>query len=220
VYVTNETNGIWSSAIEVSIASVNANEGGQLQSVSCGSPGNCSAGGYYGAVATGGGVSVITNANPFLVNEIDGHWVAATPLTGVVTKNVGVAQVTSLSCVAPNFCAAGGDYADRTKPYRSQAFLMNASSFMKTSLRARAVAISAPPESRQTFEALGLPAGATGTVSFNMYGNVECRAKVVHGRAVCRSRYSVEAGSYRVDAQYSGSKVFAPTTKSFVFRVP
>lgn len=216
VYVTNETNGIWSSAIEVAIAGLNSGEGAKLESVSCGSPGDCSAGGYYGAVSTG---FVITNASPFVVNEVGGHWEATTPMTGVVTKNVGVAQVTSISCAAPSFCAAGGDYADRLKPYRSQAFVVSASPFTKTSFQARAVAISPPPESRQTFEALGLPGGATGTVTFNLDQLVECRAKVVSDRAVCRSKYTVDTGSYEIVARYSGNSVFAPTAKAFTFVV-
>jgi hypothetical protein len=215
-YVTNETNGIWSSAIEVSIANLNSGDGAQLESVSCGSSGDCSAGGYYGAVSSG---FVITNASPFVVNEVGGHWDATTPMTGVVTMNVGVAEVTSLSCVAPNFCAAGGRYADRVKPYRSQAFVMSASQFTETSFQARAVAVSPPPESRQTFEALGFPVGATGTVSFSLGQDVECRAKVVSDRAVCRSRYTLGAGSYQIDARFSGDKVFAPTTKAFTFVV-
>lgn len=219
VYVTNETNGVWSSAIEVSIANFNAGEGSSLMSVSCGAPGDCSAGGYYDAHSTGGGVSTISNATPFVVNEVGGHWEAAAPLTGVVAKNVGFAAVNSLSCVAPNFCAAGGEYADRLKPYRGQAFVMNASALTKTSFQARAIAISTPPESRQTFEARGLPAGATGTVSFNLYQLVECKARVVNDEAICRSRYALNTGSYQVVAQYSGNKVFAPTIKSFTFVV-
>jgi hypothetical protein len=213
VYFTNETNGIWKSANEVN---VNSGEGAQLVSLSCGSPGDCSAGGYYGSVSTG---MVLTNAKPFVVNEVGGHWEATTPMAGVVTKNVGVAEVTSLSCVAPNFCAAGGNYGDRLKPYRSQAFVISASQFTKTSFQARAVAISPPPESRQTFEALSLPTGATGTVSFSLYENVECRAKVVNDRAVCRSRYTLATGSYQIVARYSGNKVFAPATKAFTFVV-
>lgn len=157
VYFTNETNGIWSSASKVSIPNLNSGEGTELNAVSCASPGDCSAGGDYGAEATGGGVSVITNANPFVITELGGHWEPATPLSGVVAKNVGVATVYSLSCVAPNFCAAGGEYGDRLKPYRGQAFVMNASPFTITSFRARAVAISPAPESRQTLKLLDYP---------------------------------------------------------------
>lgn len=219
VYVTNETNGIWSSAVEVNIPNLNPGEGAKLLSVSCGSPGNCTAGGNYGVVSTGGEVGVLTNASPFVANEVGGHWEAATPLTGVVTKNVGFAVVNSLSCVAPNFCAAGGEYTDRLKPYRGQAFVVNESAFTKTSFQARAIVITPPPESRQTFEARGLPSGATGTVSFNLYQLVECKARVVNDEAICRSRYALGTGSYQMVAQYSGNKVFAPTTKAFEFAV-
>jgi hypothetical protein len=209
VYVTNETNGIWGSAIEVSIPHANPGDDVQLESVSCGSPGDCSAGGYYDAPSTG---FVLTNASPFVVSEVGGHWEAATPMTGVVTKNLGVAEVTKISCVAPNSCAAGGSYADRLNPYRSQAFVMSESARTETSFQARAIAISA---SGQTFEALGLPAGATGTVSFSLYQNVECKADVVNGKAVCKARYAFGTGSHRIVARYSGNNVFAPATKAF-----
>jgi hypothetical protein len=49
-FVVNEVHGIWGSAIELpGSAALNADKYGELDSVSCASAGNCSAGGYYTA---------------------------------------------------------------------------------------------------------------------------------------------------------------------------
>lgn len=76
-----------------------------LTSVSCASPGNCSAGGFYVH-----GQSCCTL--PFLVSQVGGTWQDALPVPGIDTLNKPGAdsQVTSVSCASPGNCAAGGYY--------------------------------------------------------------------------------------------------------------
>jgi hypothetical protein len=70
--------------------------------VSCASPGNCSAGGYY--------VDGVTA--PFVVTETNGTWGAATNVPG--TSGTGD-KVTTISCGSAGNCSAGGSStADQT----------------------------------------------------------------------------------------------------------
>jgi hypothetical protein len=69
--------------------------------VSCGSAGNCSAGGAY---RDGSG-----NVQAFVVSEANGTWAAAREVAGRLNTN-GTASVASVSCPSTGNCSAGGDY--------------------------------------------------------------------------------------------------------------
>ncbi len=109
-FVVSEKNGRWGKAVEVPGLGV-LNEGGGVSdtagvvSVSCGSPGNCAAGGDYqdGAGAGQGFVAV----------ERNGVWGQAIEVPGLGALNKGgYADVSSVSCATAGNCAAGGDYQD------------------------------------------------------------------------------------------------------------
>ena len=99
-FIVSEVNGIWGGAAEVAAAQ---NGGGDatITSVSCKSPGNCSAGGYY---AGSGG------SQPFVVNEANGVWGSVVKV-GANLGGLG-GMITSLSCASPGNCAATGNYTD------------------------------------------------------------------------------------------------------------
>jgi hypothetical protein len=106
VFVAGERNGGWGKAIEVP-GSGTLNKGGSavVNSVSCRSAGNCSAGGSYR------GGSGHTEA--FVVSERNGIWGKAIAVPGLGALNVGGnAQVNSVSCGSAGNCAAGGSYRD------------------------------------------------------------------------------------------------------------
>jgi len=106
VFVAGERNGGWGKAIEVP-GSGALNKGGSavVNSVSCPSAGNCSAGGSYR------GGSGHTEA--FVVSERNGRWGKAIAVPGLGALNVGGnAQVNSVSCGSAGNCAAGGSYRD------------------------------------------------------------------------------------------------------------
>jgi hypothetical protein len=57
-----ETNGTWGTALEVpGTAALNKGKAGRVNSVSCGAPGNCAAGGFY--------TDAFHNQQAFVVNE-------------------------------------------------------------------------------------------------------------------------------------------------------
>jgi hypothetical protein len=97
-FVVSERDGVWGQAIEVpGLGAVNA---GWVDSVSCGSAGDCAASGIS-AGASGEG-------EPFVVSEHNGVWQRAIKAPGLRTYAGGLGVVTSLSCAPAGYCAAAG----------------------------------------------------------------------------------------------------------------
>ena len=99
-FVVSEKNGSWGTARQVA---GNLNVGGiaGINSVSCASAGNCSAGGGYR--------DGLDNYQAFVISEVGGTWAAAREVAGNLNSN-GLASVYSVSCASPGDCSAGGDY--------------------------------------------------------------------------------------------------------------
>ena len=110
VFVVNEVNGTWGTAEEVpGSAALNPGGIGQINSVSCGSAGNCSAGGYFNGNST---------ETAFVVDETNGTWGTAQQVPGTT---LGTAEIDSLSCASAGNCSAGGSYTNSGH----QAFVVN-----------------------------------------------------------------------------------------------
>lgn len=109
-FVVDETGGVWGTAVQApGTASLNVGMEAALNAVSCASPRNCSAGGYY----------FDNNFDPqaFAIEETNGTWGIAAPIPGSIALNGGAsngygAAVTTISCTTPGNCAAGGNYAE------------------------------------------------------------------------------------------------------------
>jgi len=107
-FVVSEVHGTWGKAKEApGTAALNTGGNAEVQSVSCASAGNCSAGGWY----TGAGASVPQEA--FVITQTGGTWGTANEVPGTAALNqTGFAQVNSVSCTSPGNCTAGGEYDD------------------------------------------------------------------------------------------------------------
>ena len=105
-FVASEVAGTWQAAVEVpGTAGLNAGGNAQVNSVSCGSAGNCSAGGFYSDIAG--------HKQAFVASEVAGTWQAAIEVPGTAGLNAGGdAQVNSVSCGSAASCSAGGVYSD------------------------------------------------------------------------------------------------------------
>jgi hypothetical protein len=105
-FVVKETSGTWGDAEEIpGTATLNAGNLITVSSLSCGSAGNCSAGGYF----TDGSAT----KQAYVVNETGGIWGDAEKVPGTGTLNAqGYATTTSVSCSAAGDCSAGGYYKD------------------------------------------------------------------------------------------------------------
>jgi cytochrome c551/c552 len=115
VFVAGDLNGVWGTAKEMpGTAALNAGGFASVASMSCGSAGNCSAGGWY-ADAAG-------NLQVWLAGEVNGVWGTAKEIPGTAVLNAGGnAVVSSLSCASAGNCSVGGFYKDSAS--HSQAFV-------------------------------------------------------------------------------------------------
>jgi hypothetical protein len=119
--VVSQVHGAWGKAEEVP-GTAALNEGGDagIDSVSCASAGNCSAGGSYAGHSGGN--------QAFVVSQVHGTWRRAEEVPGTARLNAGAnAQVWSVSCASAGNCSAGGQYASSRKPAplgTSQAFVV------------------------------------------------------------------------------------------------
>jgi hypothetical protein len=110
-FVVSQVSGTWRKAEEVPGTSKNA----WTNSVSCGSAGNCSAGGFY---------SVSSSQEAFVVSQVKGTWGKAEEVPGTATLNTGgVAETDSVSCASAGNCSAGGSYFDKSSG--AQAFVVS-----------------------------------------------------------------------------------------------
>jgi hypothetical protein len=102
-FVVSETNGTWGRATQVLGLATPGDA--EIDSLSCASAGNCSAGGQYYISATGA-------TEVFVVSEKHGTWGTAIPVPGLIRLNTaGDAEISSMSCGAAGNCAAGGYYS-------------------------------------------------------------------------------------------------------------
>jgi hypothetical protein len=103
-FVVSEKNGSWGTAIQVPGATTlsGASGGSLVSALSCGSAGNCAAGGSYFAAG---------NEQAFVVSEKNGSWGKAIAVPGLAALNTSMsAGVDSVSCASAGNCAATGTY--------------------------------------------------------------------------------------------------------------
>jgi hypothetical protein len=114
-FVAVERNSRWGTAIEVpGLGALNAGGFAEVSSVSCGSAGNCAAGGHY--------TDRRGSSQGFVGVERDGRWGTAIEVPGLGALNKLNAPVTSVSCTSAGTCTAGGWYIDRHQ--HSQGFVV------------------------------------------------------------------------------------------------
>jgi hypothetical protein len=117
-FVVSDKDGWWGTAIEVpGLAALNSGGNAEVSSLSCGSAGNCAAGGSY--------VTSSNRARAFVVSEKNGTWGKAMQVPGLAALSgaSGDSSVGALSCGPAGNCAAGGSYSRR--PANEQAFVVS-----------------------------------------------------------------------------------------------
>jgi len=117
VFVVSQVNGTWGTAIEVP-GTAALNQGGlaEINSVSCGAVGNCSAAGFY--------VDSSGNFQAFVVSQVIGTWGTAIEVPGTAALNQGgFTYVNSVSCAPAGNCSAGYGYTDSSGHF--QAFVVS-----------------------------------------------------------------------------------------------
>lgn len=106
VFAVNRVSGTWQQAHEIpGTGALNAGGDAFVESVSCGSAGNCSTGGQY--------LDGSNKRQAWVANRVSGTWKSAIELPGTATLNVGGdATVVAVSCGAALTCSAIGTYTD------------------------------------------------------------------------------------------------------------
>src|SRR5258708_4388853 len=97
------------------LGALNKGRWAEVSSVSCASPGNCAAGGYYGN--HGSNPDVVASGRGFVVSERNGRWGRAVEVPGLGALNKGGnAEVLSVSCASAGSCPAGRVYREGDRP--------------------------------------------------------------------------------------------------------
>ena len=103
-FVVSEVNGSWGRPSEVpGTAVLNTGWNAGINSVSCESAGNCSAGGSY---ASGNP----SDTHAFIVNETNGSWQQAETKGIALLDEDQRGAIYSVSCASTAYCSAGGQY--------------------------------------------------------------------------------------------------------------
>jgi hypothetical protein len=105
-FVATETNGTWGQAAKLAgLTALHTDKYIDFGSVSCASPGNCSAGGSYEMAGQ--------KFQAFVVNQAGGTWGQAQEVPGTAALNAGAHAATGyISCPAAGDCGADGQYTD------------------------------------------------------------------------------------------------------------
>jgi hypothetical protein len=116
-FIAIEKSGTWASAEEVpGLATLDAENGGSTNAVSCSSTSTCVVGGNY-KDASG-------SYQPFVEDETNGTWASAIEVPNAATlNNGGTGAIQSTSCSSPGNCGATGFYTDNQG--NVQAFVVN-----------------------------------------------------------------------------------------------
>jgi hypothetical protein len=104
-----ETRGVWSKATLVpGLTALAQGEWDEINSISCSSPGDCAAVGWYSV----GARDEVFEA-PAIATERNGKWINAfdPPSLRALNKTGEESAVTSVSCTGPGDCSAGGFYS-------------------------------------------------------------------------------------------------------------
>jgi hypothetical protein len=125
-FVVDETAGRWGTAAPLAgMTALNKVGAGELDNLSCASPGYCTAGGIEGI---NDGYNQRGGGQPLVATETAGRWGSAQLIPGMAKLNGGPdGWVSSLSCAAPGDCAAGGTFGigqNGQKIYSFGAFLV------------------------------------------------------------------------------------------------
>jgi hypothetical protein len=172
----SESSGVWAGA-ELAVPAVATITSVFLQSVSCGSAGNCGVAGFY--MNSSGG------SRGLVATEVSGVWAPATEIDSPVDAgNPPDDALGSISCPAPGDCTAVGNYADSAGG-------------------ADALFVSESAGSWGTANAAALPAGAAAS-GYALVSSISCWSP---GDCAAAGAYSDTFGDRigLLDAQQNGS---------------
>jgi hypothetical protein len=211
-FFAEERDGTWQSASTVpGIAALDVGHFSDLQSVSCASPGNCAALGFY-TDASG-------NGQVFTTDEVNGTWGSAAKLPGPANQTHFSPQ-SQVSCWSAGKCATGGVIATSTglqarvsveSPAASATLATNTATVKFGQEQSARLTIKVRPKTG------GTPAG---TVTVNAGQTAIAVITLKHGEATWTfPPKKLRPGTYQLTAAYASSNGYNPVTtakKKFV----
>jgi hypothetical protein len=110
-FVASQVAGVWATAALVpGLEQLNVGDEATILSVSCASPGNCSAAGRF---------NTLNHQQGFAATQVGGVWGPAAAIPGLVELSGDrSSRVESISCTSPGNCVAGGTYVDDDDRYQ------------------------------------------------------------------------------------------------------
>ncbi|HUD39422.1 MAG TPA: Ig-like domain-containing protein, partial [Streptosporangiaceae bacterium] len=199
----------WSDAEEMpGIASLNLGDYAEVTSLSCGSAGNCTVGGYYSSVS---GEADFNHA-AFVDDETDGTWQPAQQVRGTAVTPPN-AQVSSVSCVSASYCAASGSDPDggfvitrSTLQQTTTALTLSAATVTYGDEQTERVSVRVSPHTS------GSP---TGTVTVKHGSATVCTITLASAAGSCAvPATKLGAGKPTVTAVYEGNSDFGPSSSA------
>ena len=203
VYLDAEVNGVWGTPRHLRGVPSGDGAGGTVTALSCGAPGFCTIGGYYGN-ATSPGVA-------FLAKERGGAWIGGPRKVAVPGAGRSTSQIGDLSCVAKGYCTATA-FAQfpATAAGKPTGYLIAEGAASQTTLKlAKAtitfgkegaekltVAVSGPPGAK-----VAVLAGKTAVCAVTLTASGKPGTCTLSAKAL-------KPGTYRLVAAYRGSAVY------------
>jgi hypothetical protein len=205
-FVVSEDDGTWGTATPIpGLSAIDTRADARVNALSCGSPGNCSAGGWYNGA---------DGQQAFVASEADGTWTAE-EVPGPAISDAAASGVEAVSCAGPGYCSAGG-YFDPTSE-ATGGFVVNEATASATSLTLTGATSAYGNE--QTVHASVTVTSAdgtpTGTVLISAGSTGICEVELTAGSGTCTPHATgLPPGSYQLTAGYSGDSTFVVSSSA------
>lgn len=204
-FIAEETGGTWQNATTVpGIATLDAGHFSDLQSVSCPSPGNCAAFGFY--------TDAVGNGQVFTIDEVNGTWGSAARPPGQANQGIFSPQ-SHVSCWSAGNCVSGGVVATATRlraivsvesPASSAALARNTSTVQFGHEQSLRLTINVKPETG------GTPAG---DVTIKAGQRILATVPLTSGQVTwTMPAKKLRPGTYRLTGTYTSSNGYDPAT--------
>ena len=222
-YVIDEVGGTWGKAQRIpGLAALGATpDATTATALSCGSPGDCTLGGYYLYQSIG---SWAYDAG-FLADETGGRWGQARRVPGLpapVANSPASSSVTAVSCTADGFCGAAGPDSDTYAPSDVPgAFVVNKAVAVATStamaVSPLAVAYGDEGAVRVSVAVAAAAGTAFGSVPVTAGSARACVVRLQGGTGSCTVPATrLAPGVRRFAARYGGAVGFAASVSASV----